>query len=150
MKPYFLIQALALIGIIAMAPVGCEGSNPTERAAANRGTLREGHEGGTPVAAPASSTTATPSTPTESNAKPPTIDISTSPNGEIHIAGKDRWGNKFDTTYENRDFLRNALPVLERSLSADQLAALREEAGFAPEANPARPTDKKPPKPGHP
>lgn len=43
----------------------------------------------------------------------------------IHVAGDDRWGTPLDTTYESVEFLRNALPVLERSITAEQLADLR-------------------------
>lgn len=45
--------------------------------------------------------------------------------GMIQIRGRDRWGNALDTTYQNVEFLRNALPVLERSISTDQAAGLR-------------------------
>ncbi len=45
--------------------------------------------------------------------------------GSIAISGRDRWGHALDTTYENVEFFRNALPVLERSISADQAAGLR-------------------------
>jgi hypothetical protein len=45
--------------------------------------------------------------------------------GAVAISGKDRWGNALDTTYENAEFFRNALPVLERSVTAEQAAGLR-------------------------
>jgi hypothetical protein len=45
--------------------------------------------------------------------------------GAIQISGRDRWGNALDTTYENVEFLRNALPVLERSVTAEQATGLR-------------------------
>ena len=47
----------------------------------------------------------------------------------IAIHGHDRWGNSLDTTYENSEFLRNALPVLERAITAEQLAGLRALVG---------------------
>lgn len=124
MKQHFFIPPLALLGIIT-ASIGCQRSNPTDSAAAHPTAIHE--EQG-----PAPSTTATPSAPTDPAANTPAIDITSSPNGQIRIAGKDRWNHPFDTTYESRDFLRNALPILERSLSADQIAALRKEAGPAP------------------
>jgi hypothetical protein len=46
-------------------------------------------------------------------------------NGELRLIGKDRWGKPLDTTYENIEFLRKALPVLERSLMPIQAAKLR-------------------------
>jgi hypothetical protein len=46
-------------------------------------------------------------------------------NGHVTLLGKDRWGGAIDTTYENRDFLLKALPVLERSIGPEQVAALR-------------------------
>ena len=95
--------------------------------------------------------TPAPSTPTKTTPQDPKADdfsITSSPNGQIRIAGKDRWAHPFDTTYESRDFLRNALPILERSLSADQIAALRKEAGPAPgAADDAKPTSAAVPKP---
>ena len=49
--------------------------------------------------------------------------------GMIGLSGRDKWGNSLDTTYENSEFLRNALPVLERSITAEQLAGLRALVG---------------------
>lgn len=46
--------------------------------------------------------------------------------GMIAIRGRDRFGNVLDTVYENIDFFRNALPVLDRSLTADQSMGLQE------------------------
>ena len=45
--------------------------------------------------------------------------------GAIQLTGTDRWGSPLDTTYENIDFMRNALPVLERSVTPEQAASLR-------------------------
>lgn len=45
--------------------------------------------------------------------------------GTIQLRGTDRWGARLDTTYENIEFLRNALPVLERSLTPEQASRLR-------------------------
>ena len=45
--------------------------------------------------------------------------------GVIELTGKDRWGAPLDTTYENIEFLRNALPVLERSVTPEQAAGLQ-------------------------
>ena len=46
--------------------------------------------------------------------------------GMIAIRGRDRFGHALDTVYENIDFFRNALPVLDRSLTADQSMRLQE------------------------
>jgi hypothetical protein len=46
--------------------------------------------------------------------------------GMVAIRGRDRFGTPLDTVYENVEFLRNALPVLERSLTVDQSVGLRE------------------------
>ena len=45
--------------------------------------------------------------------------------GRIEMRGTDRWGGSVETTYESAEYLRNALPVLERSLSPEQSAAIR-------------------------
>lgn len=45
--------------------------------------------------------------------------------GLIEVRGPDRWGGRVDTTYESAEFLKNALPVLERSITEEQVAALR-------------------------
>lgn len=58
-------------------------------------------------------------------------------NGHVTLVGKDRWGAAINTTYETRDFLLKALPVLERSISAEQVAAIRKTLGAPPEARPA-------------
>jgi hypothetical protein len=47
--------------------------------------------------------------------------------GAIQIVGKDRWGAPFDTTYESPEYLRKALPTLERSLAPAQTSALRRQ-----------------------
>ncbi len=46
--------------------------------------------------------------------------------GMVAIQGRDQFGNTIDTVYENVDFFRNALPVLDRSLTAEQSMGLRE------------------------
>lgn len=46
--------------------------------------------------------------------------------GMIAIHGRDRFGNALDTVYENVEFFRNALPVLDGSLTIDQSAGLRQ------------------------
>jgi hypothetical protein len=45
--------------------------------------------------------------------------------GTIELSGRDRWGNALDTTFETIEYFRNALPVLERSVTAEQAAGLR-------------------------
>lgn len=45
--------------------------------------------------------------------------------GTIQLTGTDRWGARLDTTYENLEFMRNALPVLERSVTPEQASRLR-------------------------
>ena len=46
--------------------------------------------------------------------------------GTVAIQGRDQFGTALDTVYENVDFFRNALPVLERSLTAAQATGLRD------------------------
>ena len=46
--------------------------------------------------------------------------------GMVAIQGRDQFGNALDTVYENVDFFRNALPVLERSLTPEQSTGLRD------------------------
>jgi hypothetical protein len=58
--------------------------------------------------------------------------------GSIEIAGKDRWGNAFDTTYESSEYLRKALPVLARSLTPEQVSRLGAIAGREPDARELR------------
>ena len=45
--------------------------------------------------------------------------------GTVEIAGTDRWGNRIDTKYENVEYFRGALPVLQRSVTEEQAAGLR-------------------------
>jgi len=45
--------------------------------------------------------------------------------GTIRIEGTDRWGGDASATYESVEFLAPALAVYERSLSEEQVAALR-------------------------
>lgn len=47
--------------------------------------------------------------------------------GAIQIIGNDLWGAPLDTTYESPEYLRKALPTLERSLAPAQAAALRRQ-----------------------
>ncbi len=49
--------------------------------------------------------------------------------GTVEIAGTDRWGNGIDTKFENVDYFRGSIPVLERSVTAEQAAGLRRVAG---------------------
>jgi len=46
--------------------------------------------------------------------------------GMVEIRGRDQFGHAVDTTYENVEFFRNALPVLDRSLTTEQAVGLRE------------------------
>ena len=46
-------------------------------------------------------------------------------NGLIKLTGQDRWGKPLAQTFENIEFLRKALPVLEQSVTAEQAAGLR-------------------------
>jgi hypothetical protein len=46
--------------------------------------------------------------------------------GLIEVHGADRWGGRVDTTYESAEYLKDALPVLERSITEAQAAALRD------------------------
>jgi hypothetical protein len=45
--------------------------------------------------------------------------------GTVVLHGKDRWNNALDTEYENAAFFKNALPVLARSVTAEQAAGLQ-------------------------
>jgi hypothetical protein len=45
--------------------------------------------------------------------------------GHVEVRGRDRWGRPLDTTFENIDFLRRALPVLARSITDEQANGLR-------------------------
>jgi hypothetical protein len=49
--------------------------------------------------------------------------------GSVELHGRDRWGAPVDTTYENVTYLRDALPVLERSLTPLQASMLRAAVG---------------------
>jgi len=44
--------------------------------------------------------------------------------GTITLTGSDRWGGSLDATYADLEYLTNAIPVLERSVTDEQHAAL--------------------------
>jgi hypothetical protein len=45
--------------------------------------------------------------------------------GTIRLTGQDRWQNAIDTTYADLTYLRNAMPVIERTVTEPQFRALR-------------------------
>jgi hypothetical protein len=45
--------------------------------------------------------------------------------GMIEIRGRDTWGNAIDAVYENIEFFRKALPVIDKGLTADQAMGLQ-------------------------
>lgn len=51
--------------------------------------------------------------------------VSFFPDGRITVQGTDQWGGRIDTVYESPIYFRNALPALERSITAEQARALR-------------------------
>jgi len=44
--------------------------------------------------------------------------------GTITLSGSDRWGGSLDATYADLEYLTNAIPVLQRSVTDEQFAAL--------------------------
>ena len=54
------------------------------------------------------------------------------PNGQVRVSGVDQWGGKLDSTYESAKFFRDALPVLSRSVTPPQAAALQKLADALP------------------
>lgn len=68
-----------------------------------------------------------PSQPAASSTVPaadPTPRLTLNADGTIRLQVVDRWGAAFDSTYEDVTYLRRALPVLSRGLSAEQNAEL--------------------------
>jgi hypothetical protein len=45
----------------------------------------------------------------------------------LGLIANDRWGNPVNTTFESRDYLVAALPVLERQLTAEDFERLKSE-----------------------
>ncbi len=52
------------------------------------------------------------------------LSVNVSDDGTIRLSGADRWGGRIDTTYQNVEYLSNAIPVLKRSLTDEQGGAL--------------------------
>jgi hypothetical protein len=96
-----------------------------------------GCQGGEPHASPPVQATAKPAslTPGE-RIVVDGIGVELFENGELRLTGTDSWGKPLDTTYENIGFFRNALPVLERSLTPIQAAKLRALVDAAPQSPP--------------
>jgi hypothetical protein len=46
--------------------------------------------------------------------------------GTITISGSDRWGGPLEYTYADSEYLKNAVPVLARSITEEQATALAE------------------------
>jgi hypothetical protein len=53
------------------------------------------------------------------------LTVTANADGTIRLTGQDRWQNQIDTTYADTTYLRNALPVVERTVSEAQGRALR-------------------------
>ena len=53
------------------------------------------------------------------------LQVTIAPEGTIRVAGADRWGADISTTYESWQYLRDAMPTLERSITPEQVTALR-------------------------
>ncbi len=49
--------------------------------------------------------------------------------GTIRLEVVDKWGARFDSTYEDVSYLRRALPVVSRGLTAEQTAELERALG---------------------
>jgi hypothetical protein len=84
-------------------------------------------DGGGAAAAPA--TPIVQPKPAAKSPKPGTRDLAglkleLKKDGSAHLTGKDRWGQKIDTTYESAAYLRDAIPVLKRAATDQQSAAL--------------------------
>ena len=70
------------------------------------------------------------------------LSVKVGADGSITVSGEDRWGEKLDTTYENLEFLTNALPVLKRTITEEQGRAL-DQAGAAVAGNEPDPPEQR-------
>jgi hypothetical protein len=52
------------------------------------------------------------------------LTVSIDPQGPIHVVGKDKFGGRVDTLYENAHYLAAATASLKLSLTAEQVADL--------------------------
>jgi hypothetical protein len=59
--------------------------------------------------------------------------------GRVRMQATATWGEALDTTYDNCDYFRNALPVLERQLAPERGKHLREVCVVPPPPVPEKP-----------
>ena len=111
-----------LLFVVLLAACDCddEASSP-QPTAQDRATAAE----------PAAEPEAPVDPPVVPEAEPPDVEVSgltarRVEGGLIEVRGADRWGGRVDTTYESAEYLRDALPVLARSITEEQAAALRD------------------------
>lgn len=57
------------------------------------------------------------------------VALTANPDGTVHLRYVDRWGATTEATYESVDFLKRALPTLERALTAPQFSELQKSVG---------------------
>ena len=102
----------ALFLAAALSFVGCQKSAETEVAVAPAS--------GTPSAVTV--------TKPAGEAKPaaPTPKLTSNPDGTLRLEFVDRWGAKFDATYESFTYLERALPTVSRALEEAQVAQLKQ------------------------
>jgi hypothetical protein len=60
--------------------------------------------------------------------------VTVNEDGSIAIQGADRWGGRLDTVYADATYFRNAVPVLQRSVTEEQGAGLEALLESLPEA----------------
>ena len=124
--PLRMCQGMALVTFLIAAcspqPVS------KERVAAGSASAQVGSPGGP---TPSSGATEAPKAPAaQANAHSITVEGLTlrfDSGGHVNLTGKDRWGGDYNTTYENPKFLLEALPVLGRTFSAQQVEAVRKQ-----------------------
>lgn len=52
------------------------------------------------------------------------LEVSLNEDGTVDVEGTDRWGEAIETQYTDHTYFRNAIPVLSRSVTAEQAAGL--------------------------
>jgi hypothetical protein len=104
--------------VVFMALLGCSASDPPDRAG-ERTAPEIPASIADPISPPAQPV------PTDRRHDLDGIVVTYLADGRITIAGTNRWGRPLDTTYASERYFRDAITVLERSVSPEQAVALQ-------------------------
>lgn len=113
---------------LLLASAACQSSAVVEPVAPTPAAVRDA-VATAPTPAPAAPAL-TPADAPPISAADKTPKVTRNADGTVRLEFVDRWGKRFDSTYETSVFLERALPVITRGMTAEQTAQLENQLGL--------------------